>query len=90
MRLSWYLLVAIGLLAGLCAATGCRREIPENELGRVLDHVPELRGTDEPYKLRYVPPRPETTKLGLPPTPQKETPETNKAPEPVKDPARKK
>jgi hypothetical protein len=79
-------------LAGLCAATGCRREVPENELGRVLDHIPELPGMDEPYasKLRYVAPRPETTKMGQPHPPQKQTTEASKSPEPVKESATKK
>ncbi len=56
MRFPCYLLLAFGLMAGFCLATGCQKEIPDNELGRVLEDVPDasqLPKMDEPYKLRY-------------------------------------
>jgi hypothetical protein len=91
MRRSWYLLVVgIGLLAGLCFTNGCRREVPESELGRVLEHVPEVPGLDEPYKLKYIPRRPETTKMGLPPTAATKTSEATKTPEAKQAPEVKK
>ena len=90
MRLSWCSLLAIGLLTGLGAVSGCHREIPENELGRVLDQVPQLPGMDTPYKLRYVPPRPEASRMGPPQVPQPETTEASKGPEPSKEAAPKK
>jgi hypothetical protein len=91
MRLSWCLLLAIGLVAGLGAVSGCRREIPENELGRVLDHVPQLPGMDKPYdKLRYVAPRSEASRMGPGQIPPKETTDASKGPEPAKDATAKK
>jgi hypothetical protein len=83
MRLFYHLTVAVGLTAGLCLATGCRREIPENELGRVLDHVPDLPGMDKPYDLRPVP-RNLDAKKGKTRGPQAGPPEASKAGEPTK------
>ena len=75
MRLSCYLLLALGLLAGLCLVSGCGPAIPDKELGKVLDHVPKLPGMDETYGLRYVPPNPDAVpKTKPPPPPQKKQP----------------
>ena len=69
MRRSWCLFLAIGFVVGLVAVSGCRPEIPKSELGKQLDHVPNLPGMDEPYKLKYVPPVPEVMQKGLPQMP---------------------
>jgi hypothetical protein len=64
MRLPCYLILTLGLAVGLCLATGCQRQIPENEMGRVLDRVPDLPKMDEPYEIKFPnrkagPPKPE-------------------------------
>jgi hypothetical protein len=75
MRRSWCMLLAAGLLAGLCLATGCGPAIPKGELGKVLDHVPALPGLDDKYELRYVPPNPNASqKHKAPPPPTRPAP----------------
>ena len=78
MRLSCYLLLAVGLLAGLCLVSGCGPAIPDKELGKVLDHVPKLPGMDEKYELRYVPPNPDALQKNKPPPPPKKSPPITK------------
>jgi hypothetical protein len=75
MRLSCAWLLAIALATGLCLVTGCGPDVPKNELGTILERVPDLPGMDEPHHLRYVPPNAEVMQKGKPPvSPKKPAP----------------
>ena len=41
----------LGLLVGVLAVGGCGPAIPPEELGTVLEEVPEIPGADEPYEI---------------------------------------
>jgi len=56
----------LGLLLGVLSAAGCGPAIPPEELGTVLEEVPEIPGADERYEI------PDS---GPPPAPGAETPE---------------
>ena len=56
----------LGLLLGVLPVAGCGPAIPPEELGTVLEEVPEIPGADELYEI---------PDFGPPPTPGAETPE---------------
>ena len=84
MRLSVGLM--LGLLLGVPPLAGCGPAIPPEELGTVLEEVPEIPGSEKPFEFPESdpsptpgPPKPGPPKPG-PPKPGAETPES--APEP--------
>lgn len=43
--------LVLGLVLGLTPVAGCGPEIPPEELGIVLEEVPEIPGPEEPFEL---------------------------------------